>query len=206
MLKWICYICYYLLGWTFDPSLNTLKSELTKSKNIILIPHTCFFDGIIGFLAAWAFDFTPKFLVLDKYYNFILKNFGFIPVNGTQGPQGTIDKLSQQLPNQFNLFMSPEGTRKKTLLRTGAFYLAKCTGANLHVVNLDYEAHNIKYVKTFTHAHLREWTEQDYHNLVTPCLGYYSPMFPENTIYCDLNFIVPKTRLGGIWSKLGRFF
>ena len=128
-----------LLGWKY-----MLPVPIPDKCVICVAPHTSNWDFIIGMIFYKSINGSPHFLMKKSWFffpfNYFLKAIGGFPVN-----RGKNTSLTEQLThefstrNQFQLAITPEGTRKKTSVwKTGFYYIAYDAKVPITLAYLDY--------------------------------------------------------------------
>ena len=114
-----------------------------------------------AFEHSWALMKPQPF----RYVGRFLRWYGFLPATkrGSKG-EGFVEKTARFLKpkDQFNLFISPEGTRTASPWKSGYYYLARALDANIGVFGFDYEKMSpvLKDVINLSKFHLA-WSNYD---------------------------------------------
>lgn len=122
---------------------------------IIAAPHTSSLDFIIGYLALKHFKIKPYFVIKKEFFFFplgiILKKLGAIPIDRGNIKNNFVETMVNEFKKreQFNLVITPEGTRKKTKHWKKGFYLiAQKANVPIVITALDYGHKKLGPVKT----------------------------------------------------------
>ncbi|MFA5298215.1 MAG: 1-acyl-sn-glycerol-3-phosphate acyltransferase [Lutibacter sp.] len=155
------FILYTVLRWKL---LGNFPKNL-KKYIIIVAPHTHWTDFPLGVFIRDAeglpANFAGKASLFKPPFGFIFKWLGGTPIERSTSSNKveTIVKLFNSKEN-FILGLSPEGTRKKTVVwKTGFYYIAK--GANVPVVMVAFDFKN-KEVKVAEPYYLTDSMENDF--------------------------------------------
>jgi 1-acyl-sn-glycerol-3-phosphate acyltransferase len=135
--RFILRIC----GWKI---INAYPQHLSKFI-IIVVPHTSWFDIVMGFLVRRACNVEyAKFLGKDSLFKgsfaWFFRFMGGYPVNRSESTNFVqeVVKIFEKEP-VFVLGMSPEGTRKSVeKWRTGFYYIAKGAGVPIIPTAFDF--------------------------------------------------------------------
>jgi len=139
------------LGWkmagTFDPSI--------KKSVVIVVPHTHWFDFIIGLfarrLSGIRINYLGKKELFTWPFSYYFKWTGGTPLDRTSG-QNKVEAIAQLFANHevFRLALAPEGTRKKVEeWRTGFYYIAIEAKVPIIPVAFDYGTKTVKIGEPF---------------------------------------------------------
>lgn len=116
-----------VLGWKL---VGKIPEDVRKCV-IVVAPHTCIFDFIIGRFAYFALDTPVKFLIKKEFFdnpflNKLLIKLGGIPIdrnknnNYVQNVAALFDEY-----DDLNIVITPEGTRKLVKQwKRGFYYIA----------------------------------------------------------------------------------
>jgi len=143
-------ILYKILNWKIYGNYN-----LPDKCVLIVAPHTHWIDFFIAILIRKAINQEINFIGKKELFKFplgiLLKYLGGEPVNRNSKTK-TVDLISEIFKNkkQFRLGISPEGTRKKTLVwKTGFYYIAQKSNVPIISVTLNFKDKNTKFSKPF---------------------------------------------------------
>ena len=137
----IAKLVFWISGWKLDATPELKK----KSLNTVTIaaPHTSNWDIVYSLGAFWLMRMPVKFLIKDFYMNWYFFGFfkwlGGIGVNRKQ--RSNLVETSAQIlrDTNFNLMISPEGTRKRVdQWRMGFYHIAKQANVDISLGYLDY--------------------------------------------------------------------
>ncbi|MFV0484106.1 MAG: 1-acyl-sn-glycerol-3-phosphate acyltransferase [Bacteroidales bacterium] len=135
-----CRFIMNLFGWKSDGPVPP------EDKSIcIAFPHTSIMDFIWGWIHYAAEGGTPNVLIKKEFFfwplGWVLKKMGAIPVNQAKGTSAIKETIRIFETNKrVHLFITPEGTRKKTSKwKTGFHYIARKTGTPLRLGYIDYK-------------------------------------------------------------------
>ena len=150
MKKSISKIILKLMGW----KIGHVLPDAPKCV-IVVAPHTSNMDFIIGKLAYTAIGRTASFLIKKDWFffpfNIIFNSIGGIPVDRDRRTSIT-DKVASEFKNRdnFQLAITPEGTRKRTKRwRKGFYYIAIKAKVPIVLVALDYGTKTVSFIETF---------------------------------------------------------
>lgn len=138
------------MGWTIE---NILPN--TPKCVIAVAPHTSNCDFIIGKLAYTSLGRTANFLIKKSWFffpfNLFFRSIGGIPVDRNKNRSVT-DTLSEEFKkrDQFQLAVTPEGTRKKVAeWKKGFYFIALKANVPIILVAIDYAKRTISFLDTF---------------------------------------------------------
>jgi len=143
-MKRIYSLLLRMMGWKFS-----LKAEIPDKCVICVAPHTSNWDFIIGMIFYKSLGKKPNFLIKKTWFffplNYIFKAVGGFPVDRkkktslTEQMRAEFDKRAQ-----FQLSITPEGTRKKNnKWKTGFYYIAQEVQVPITLAYLDYSKKTI---------------------------------------------------------------
>ena len=149
---------------------------------VVLAPHTSNWDFVIGKLHLNAMGINNNTLMKNELFffplNIILNKLGGIPID-RKNKKGTV---VSQVTNAFkqkreiNLFIAPEGTRKKVKhWKKGFYIIAKKADVPIMLSYIDYKKKEVGVVKRVTNTGSFEDT-----------------MIEVNEFYKDINARYPK--------------
>lgn len=135
-----------IMGWkmegAFDPDL--------KKSVIIVVPHTSWFDFIIGLfarrLSGIRINYLGKKELFTWPFSYYFKWTGGTPLDRTPG-QNKVEAIAQLFNDrkEFRLALAPEGTRKKVeKWRSGFYYIALEAKVPIITVAFDYGTKTVK--------------------------------------------------------------
>ena len=185
-LSYISRFLLYLLGWEFE---DKERIQFETKRLIILFPHTSQWDGFIGalFRMAYLYHRNVRFLIwhenYKKYGPAILSKMGFLSVD-SDSTKGNTQRIAEELNklDEFIFLISPEGTIKKTdKWKTGFYYIAKETKAQLTVLNLDFYKQRIYYHDPWTPS---DDISQELEKIRT-LFAKHPPLYPGETNYAE---------------------
>lgn len=128
-------------GWELAGSFPNIKKSV-----VVLAPHTSSWDFIIGRLYLNAMGIESNTLMKKEMFFFpfgiIMSYLGAIPVDRGNKKINHISQLKSTFAEkeEFNLFIAPEGTRKKvSRWKKGFFYIAKEADVPIALSYIDYK-------------------------------------------------------------------
>lgn len=133
-----------MLGWK-----TVFNVEIPDKCIICVAPHTSNWDLLIGKLFYGAYNKKASFMMKKEWFKFPLGYFfrgiGGIPVNRGKN-NSLVDQMTKLFDekDQFNLAITPEGTRKPNAnWKKGFYYIA--TGAHVPIIliGIDYPTKTI---------------------------------------------------------------
>ena len=126
----------------FDPNL--------KKSVIIVVPHTSWFDFIIGLfarrLSGIRINYLGKKELFTWPFSYYFKWTGGTPLDRTPG-QNKVEAIASLFHERetFRLALAPEGTRKKVdTWRSGFYYIALEAKVPIITVAFDYGTKTVK--------------------------------------------------------------
>lgn len=141
-----------------------LKAMGWKTENIIpdvpkcvivVAPHTSNLDFIIGKLAYTSIGRTAHFLIKKSWFvfpfNIFFRSIGGIPVERSKNTSVT-DMLAKEFKkrDEFQLAITPEGTRKKvSRWKKGFYYISLKAEVPIVLIALDYGKKTISFLDVF---------------------------------------------------------
>lgn len=139
------------MGWqmegAFDPSI--------KKSVVIVVPHTHWFDFIIGLFARRLSKIPINYLGKKELFmwpfSYYFRWTGGTPLDRTPG-QNKVEAIAALFDKNetFRLALAPEGTRKKvTQWRTGFYYIAQAAAVPIIPVAFDYGTKTVKIGQPF---------------------------------------------------------
>ena len=144
-MKKISRIILESFGWKLTGSFPDIKKSV-----VVLAPHTSSWDFIIGRLYLDAMDIESFTLIKKEMFffpfNIIMSKLGAIPVDRGNKKINHISQLKSIFDEreEFNLFIAPEGTRKKVIhWKKGFFYIAKEADVPIVLSYIDYKKKRI---------------------------------------------------------------
>lgn len=145
MKQQLCrFIYHHLLGW------KTVVTVPFHEKCIICAaPHTSNWDLLIGKLFYGSLGRNASFMMKKEWFffplNLVFKAMGGIPVN--RGKKNSlVDQMARRFAEskQFNLAITPEGTRKaNSEWKKGFYYIALQARVPIMLFGIDYPSKTI---------------------------------------------------------------
>ena len=138
-MKKIYSLLLHAMGWRFS-----LEAEIPDKCVICVAPHTSNWDFIIGMIFYKSLGKNPNFLMKKTWFffplNYIFKAIGGFPVDRKKKTSLTEQmKKEFEKRDQFQLTITPEGTRKKNdKWKTGFYYIAREVQVPITLAYLDY--------------------------------------------------------------------
>ncbi|SDS29923.1 1-acyl-sn-glycerol-3-phosphate acyltransferases [Formosa sp. Hel1_31_208] len=144
-MRWLAKFIYYtLLGWKITGNTNFSKDELKKAV-IIAVPHTSWYDFLIGILLRKIVNVKTNFVGKKELFRWpfgwYFRAVGGAPLDRTSG-QNKVEAIAKLFEgkDEFRLTLAPEGTRKKVKeWRTGFYYIAKAAQVPIIMFTLDFK-------------------------------------------------------------------
>ena len=128
-------------GWELTGSFPNIKKSV-----VVLAPHTSNWDFIIGRLYLDAMGIESYTLMKKEMFffpfNIILSKLGAIPVDRGNNKKSHVSQMKSIFDEreEFNLFIAPEGTRKKvSRWKKGFFHIAKEADVPIVLSYIDYK-------------------------------------------------------------------
>lgn len=149
--KLFSFIFHKVLGWK-----ATFEVEIPKKCILCVAPHTSNWDLFMGKLFYGAYKHKASFMMKKEWFRFPLgyffRSIGGIPVD-RQKNTSLVDQMSEQfgIREQFNLAITPEGTRKPTdKWKKGFYYIAMGANVPIVLIGINYEEKSITVGKIMT--------------------------------------------------------
>jgi len=140
-MKRISKIILKIFGWQLVGEFPDIKKSV-----VILAPHTSYWDFIIGKLYLSARGINNHTLMKKEAFFFplslVLKVLGAIPVDRKNKKSNMVAQIAKRIKQQdeLNLFIAPEGTRKrKTYWKKGFYHIAKLADVPIVMSFIDYK-------------------------------------------------------------------
>jgi 1-acyl-sn-glycerol-3-phosphate acyltransferase len=144
ILKYLAIIILYFMGWKRKGEKINIKKSI-----IFSYPHTTNWDGIITILMMKIYNDTCVIKGESLIYRIIANIIGAIHINRNKKSSKTdliADIINKK--NKCNLYISPEGTRKKNnKIKSGFYYIAKKTNVPIICGALDYRTKEYSWSK-----------------------------------------------------------
>lgn len=138
------FIFYKILGWK-----TVLTVPIADKCVIAVAPHTSNFDFLIGKTFYNAIGNKASFMMKKDWFFFplglILKAMGGIPVNRNR-KTSLVDQMAKVFEerDQFNLAITPEGTRKPNPdWKKGFYFIALKAQVPIVLIGIDYRTKSI---------------------------------------------------------------
>lgn len=144
------FIFHKILGWKAE-----FKVDIPEKCILCVAPHTSNWDLLMGKLFYGAYNKKASFMMKKEWFTFPLgyffRSIGGIPVH--RGKKNSlVDQMSKlfEEKKQFNLAITPEGTRKPNPNWKKGFYYIAC-GAKVPIIliGIDYTEKKITVGKEF---------------------------------------------------------
>lgn len=148
------FVFYNVLGWTFKQDISNYF-HLRSDHNIILYVHTSMAEGMLCVLMSLICEWPGVSIGKQAIANIPIVGYflhwiaGCIYINNN-GNNNIVQLLSDDLNmrDDFVLGMSPEGSRALVdRLRSGYYYIAKKTNANLYCYDIDFVNHTVDLIE-----------------------------------------------------------
>ena len=145
MKQQLCRFIYHrLLGW------KTVVTVPFHEKCVICAaPHTSNWDLLIGKLFYGSLGRDASFMMKKEWFffplNLVFKAMGGIPVNRSK-KNSLVDQMARRFAEskQFNLAITPEGTRKaNSEWKKGFYYIALQARVPIMLFGIDYPSKTI---------------------------------------------------------------
>lgn len=140
-MKTISKIILESLGWQLTGAFPDIKKSV-----VVMAPHTSNWDFIIGRLYLDAMGISSNTLMKKEMFffpfNIIMSNLGAIPVDRKNKKINLVSQVVSiyNVREEFNLFIAPEGTRKKvSRWKKGFFHIAKEAKVPIVLSYIDYK-------------------------------------------------------------------
>lgn len=147
-MKKICRLLLGLMGWEV-----TLESNLSEKNVIAVLPHTSYWDGIIGFLVMKALGINYKTLAAEWLFFFPMKYVMKYLMHASPVKKGALSSIRASINlfkenDSMSLIVCPEGQLKATDdWGMGFYYIAKKANVNIAFAIFDYEVKKISIVE-----------------------------------------------------------
>lgn len=146
----LCQVILKTFGWKVEALVPNLD------KCILLVaPHTSNWDFIMGKLCYTALGRNSNFVIKNEWMKgpagLLLKKLGGIGVDRSKAQRFT-DAIAEQyrVRKQFNLAITPEGTRKANpKWKKGFYHIAQKAGVPIVLVKIDYKLKIVSLFHTF---------------------------------------------------------
>ena len=121
-----------------------MSMEIPDKSVICVAPHTSNWDYVIGMFFYKSIGGKPHVLMKKEWFffplSFLLKSMGALPVDRKKRTSVSDQMVEQfQLRDNFQLAISPEGTRSKNVQwKTGFYYIALNAGVPIILAFIDY--------------------------------------------------------------------
>ncbi len=140
-MKRISKIILEIVGWKLVGEFPDIKKSV-----VVLAPHTSYWDFIVGKLYLSARGINNHTLMKKEAFFFplslILKVLGAIPVDRKNKKSNMVTQVAKRIKQQdeLNLFIAPEGTRKrKNYWKKGFYHIAKQAEVPIVMSFIDYK-------------------------------------------------------------------
>jgi 1-acyl-sn-glycerol-3-phosphate acyltransferase len=150
MMKKFFSVLFKLSGWK-----AVLNEEIPSKCVFCVAPHTSNWDFVIGIIFYKSIGGTIRFLMKKDWFffpmNLILKSLGGVPVDRKKKTFVSEQMVTQfQSNDNFQLAITPEGTRKKSAQwKTGFYYIALTADVPITLAYIDYFQKEIGVIKNF---------------------------------------------------------
>lgn len=145
------FIFFSVLGWRTK---GVMHAEVKKSV-IIVVPHTSWFDFLIGVFARGVIDLEMNFVAKKELFRFPFGGYfrwmGGAPLNRHKN-ENKVDAIAAMFKERdvFRLAIAPEGTRKKVdHWKTGFYYIALKANVPIVAVAFDYGKKELKIAEPY---------------------------------------------------------
>lgn len=143
------FIYFHLLGWK-----TNVTVPFEDRCVICAAPHTSNWDLFIGKLFYGAMGRRASFMMKKEWFFFPLGAF-FRSIGGIPVDRGKRQSLTEQMAarfatsKEFNLAITPEGTRKANAnWKRGFYYIAVKANVPIMLIGIDYARKTIECTKT----------------------------------------------------------
>ncbi len=144
-MRWLAKFIYLkLLGWQVVGNTTFSKNDIKKAV-IIAVPHTSWYDFMIGILLRKVVGVKTNFVAKKELFRwpfgYYFRAVGGKALDRTSG-QNKVETIAQLFnnENEFRLTLAPEGTRKKVKdWKTGFYYIALAAKVPIIMFTLDFE-------------------------------------------------------------------
>lgn len=139
MINWISKILFKWSGWRIN-----IEGSLSDKNVIAVMPHTSYWDGIIGFLAMRTLGINYKTLSAEWLFFFPMKYVMKHLMHASPVKGGTLSSLRTSINlfkenDKISLIICPEGQLKATdKWGMGFYYIAKKANVNIAYAIFDY--------------------------------------------------------------------
>ncbi len=142
-MRWLSKFIYFkLLGWKVTGFSNW---DSVKKSVIIAVPHTSWYDFIIGILLRSVIGIQTNYVGKEALFRFPFGWFfrltGGAPVVRKKN-ENQVEAIARLFEEKevFRMALAPEGTRKKVKeWRTGFYYIAKTANVPIVMFTLDFK-------------------------------------------------------------------
>lgn len=145
------FIFHKVLGWKAQ-----FDIEIPDKCILCVAPHTSNWDLLIGKLFYGAYKRKASFMMKKEWFKFPLGCFfnaiGGIPVDRKKNTS-LVDQMKELFKEkqQFNLAITPEGTRKPNAnWKKGFYYIALGANVPIILISMDYSTKTITVGKSIT--------------------------------------------------------
>jgi 1-acyl-sn-glycerol-3-phosphate acyltransferase len=186
----ISYFCKFLLHYILGYKLHNpeLIDKIKTGKHIVVFAHTTAWEF---FIAAFVFRYAyqlPNVIGMsyignfsNVFLRFIMNTLNFFPVD-TNIKTNVVDKTSDML-NKYDDFLfviSPEGARAYVeKFKTGYYYIAKKTNANITILHIDFLYHTIGFQNILP----LDDDVNKMNQIISNEFSQHHQLYPENTFY-----------------------
>ncbi|MCD2258701.1 1-acyl-sn-glycerol-3-phosphate acyltransferase [Psychroserpens luteolus] len=144
-MRWLARLIYFKIwGWKVTGNTNFSKDTIKKAV-IIAVPHTSWYDFIIGILLRKVTNVKTNFVAKKELFKWpfgwYFRSVGGAALDRTSG-QNKVDAIAKLFDDkdEFRLALAPEGTRKKVSeWKTGFYYIAKAAKVPIIMFTLDFK-------------------------------------------------------------------
>ena len=140
MFYYLAKFFFWLIGWKV---IGAIPKDIKKCV-IIVAPHTCNFDFVLGRISCWYLKIKANYLIKEEAFKFpfgfLLKALGGLPVNRLKGSTivSQVVKHINESEN-INIVITPEGTRKKVeKWKKGYYFIASAANIPIALGYIDY--------------------------------------------------------------------
>lgn len=136
----ICGFIFNLSGWKID-----MKNNLSDKNVVAVLPHTSYWDGVIGFLAMRKLDINYKTLSASWLFFFPMKYIMKYFMHASPVKSGTLSSIRASINlfkenDKISLIICPEGhLRAVDEWSMGFHYIAKKANVNIVFAIFDYK-------------------------------------------------------------------
>ena len=181
MINWISKILFKLSGWKIN-----IEGTLSDKNVIAVMPHTSYWDGIIGFLAMRTLGINYKTLSAEWLFFFPMKYVMKYLMHASPVKKGALSSLRTSINlfkgnDKVSLIICPEGRLKATdKWGMGFYYIAKKAKVNIAYAIFDYKQKLISITELVNVEKMSEedvimWTRRICNDF--PCRGKYPEKF-----------------------------